>query len=114
MEQAAPPLAGPAEEEAVQDGELGMGGKLVHGEFFVVNTRAGGAAALSAQIFPGDALVKINKTDTRNLSMEEVQDMLSGVCGKKVNVFVRRLGGDPRPACVELECASPSSRNENV
>ena len=69
-----------------------------------------GAAALSAQIFPGDALVKINKTDTRNLSMEEVQDMLSGVCGKKVNVFVRRLGGDPRPACVELECASPSSR----
>jgi hypothetical protein len=50
-----------------------------------------------------DALVKINKTDTRNMSLADVQDMLRGVCKDKVNVFIRRLGGDPRPTCVELE-----------
>ena len=79
--------------------------KLVHGDFFVVSLQPGRPAALSAEIYPGDALVKINKTDTRGLSLAEVVGMLTGKIGAKVTLFIRRLAGDTRPVCVELAFA---------
>jgi membrane-associated protease RseP (regulator of RpoE activity) len=71
-------------------------------------------AALCAEVFPGDAIVKINKTDTRSLRLEDVQALLRGSVGTPVNIFIRRLGGDPQPACIALEFARNYDRSSVV